>query len=1157
MPDFIHLHNHSHFSLLDGAATVEALVAAAVEHKMPALALTDHGVMFGAVEFYKRAKNAGIKPILGCEAYVVTKGSRKTKEASRTATAGQGRGIYDHLVILAKNQVGYQNLIKLCTLGHTEGFYYKPRIDIELLRKYHDGLVALSACAAGVVSRSLVAGNYTEARETAVIFKEIFGEDFYIEIQNHGLEKEAIVREGAPRIAKELDIKLIATNDVHYIKQEHAIAHNVMLLIQDSSANSESDYKQLRYQTDQIYFKSAEEMCKLFRDVPEAIESTLEVNEKIESYKIEPENPYMPNFPIPADAHVATLEEYLDRLVQEGLESRYSVPTLEIKQRLDHELAVIKRMGYAGYFLIVQDFIKAAREMGVAVGPGRGSAAGSIVAYLLGITDIDPLKYDLLFERFLNPDRQNMPDIDVDFADDRRDEVIAYVKNRYGADAVSQIITFGRLSSRAVLKDVGRVLGIPLSTIDSITKQIPVVQGKVTPIAEVLDQNPELSWVKETLDPKIKELIDISLVLEGMNRNVSTHAAGVVIAPGPISDYVPLYVTPQTQLMTQYSMKDIEATGLLKMDLLGVRTLSVIQSALRLIKQNHGIELDLKAIPENDERTFELFARGQTVGVFQFESSGMRESLCKLRPTSISDLVAMNALYRPGPMEMIDEFVRRKNGLQKIEYIHQAVEPILKETYGVIVYQEQVMRIASEVAGFSLAKADIMRRAMGKKDAVLMAKQKVEFVEGAVQRGIPKKIAGEIFDMVEKFAKYGFNKSHSVAYAVVAYQTAYLKANYPAEFLAAAMSAEFDDTEYVVQLIEEARRMEIRVLSPDVNESVVNFIVVSGGIRFGMAAIKGVGVGAVENIMAAREANGRFTSPFDFCRRVDLRLVNKKTLEALILAGACDSLGGHRAQLFAAVEKSIAAGQLAQGYEAKGQATLFETGSTTERNISDPQLPDATPWTEAEKLSNEKKVVGFFISGHPLRQFEMEVNAFSTARFGESGNTKSGATIRMCGIITEVKKKIDKRGNQMAFLVLEDFSGRGDCIVFSKTYEKFFQYLKPDAMVLVIGKADVSGDSLKIIADEFYLLETVRQKLTKSVIVSFRVNEVTNNAIPELRKVMEKHRGNCRCYFDVFDADDKPRRFRGSLLSVEPSDDFLGEVRKIMGPNSVRISSTA
>ncbi len=1155
MSEFIHLHNHSHYSLLDGAATIEGLVQSAVANNMPAVALTDHGVMFGAIEFYKTAKKAGVKPIIGCEVYIVTKGSRFDKEVdSQSVKEGRGRGIYHHLVLLAKNHTGYRNLMTLVSLGHTEGFYYKPRIDMELLRKYSDGLVALSACPSGVVSYHLVNGNWDEARSTAGMFKEIFREDFYLEIQDHSLEKEKYILEGMPKLSKDLGIKLIATNDVHYIKSDHSIAHNVMLMIPDASAQNVSDYKQLRYQTDQIYFKTAAEMCALFRHYPQAITSTLEVAEKIEQYDIKPKQSYMPDFPMPKG--VSSPEEYLDKLSQQGLKRRYENITPAIAERLNHELAVIKRMGYAGYFLITQDFIAAARSKGIMVGPGRGSAAGSLVSYALGITNVDPLKYDLLFERFLNPDRVSMPDIDIDFSDAKRDEIIEYVKQKYGADSVSQIITFGTLSTRAVLKDVGRVLGVPLQITESITKQIPVFQGKVTPLAEAIDTLPDLKWVKDSKDEKIRELVDISLVLEGMNRNSSTHAAGVVIAPGPLVDYVPLYKTPQTDLMTQYNMLDLEDAGLLKMDFLGLRTLTIIENSLALIKNNHGVDIDLDKIPENDAKTFELFGKGHTVGVFQFESSGMQDWLRKLKPSSISDLVAMNALYRPGPMEMIGDFIRRKQGLQKIEYLHAKLEPILKETYGIIVYQEQVMKIASEVAGFSLAKADIMRRAMGKKDKDLMAKQKTEFINGAVEKGFVKKLAGDIFDMIEKFASYGFNKSHSVAYSVLAYQTAYLKAHYPSEYMAAAISAEIGDTDYVVQLIDECRKMDLQVLPPDVNESGVQFIVTPKGIHFGMSAIKNVGVSAVENIITSRDSQGRFENLFEFCKRVDLRLVNKKTLEGLIQSGAFDSMTKNRAQLFDCVEKAIQFGQNAKSHSSKGQSSLFEISSSTQKQEQYPALPSTTEWNEGEKLSREKTVLGFYVSGHPLLRFERDIKAFSTAQLGNPAGVKSGSLVRVCGIVSGLKKKIDKKGNMMAFLTLEDFTGKGECIIFSDPFRQFQQLLAPESMVMVIGKAEQNGDSLKIIVNEVHAMEKVRQMFAKRVIINIRLNEVRDSVISDLQKIVEKHKGKCSCYFHVEDAKvQKSLRLQSTKYGVEVSDQFIEEAENILGRNSLMFSN--
>lgn len=1152
---FVHLHNHSHYSLLDGACRIGDLVDAAARQGMPAVALTDHGVMFGAIEFYKKAEKAGIKPIIGMEAYIVTKGSRLEKSTQVTESGGK-RSAYHHIVLLAKNEIGYRNLIKLCTIGHLEGFYYKPRIDTEVLRKHRDGLIGLSACVGGVVSAHLASGNLKEAYEAAEIYKDILGEDFYIEIQNHGIEREAVVRKAAPQLASDLSLKLIATNDVHYLKQDHAIAHNILLLIPDASTTNIPDYTQLRYQTDQAYFKSAKEMLALFEEYPEAISSTIEVAEKCD-LKLNLKQNYMPEFPIPSDAGVATLDDYLDVLARDGFNGRYPDATDVLRERLEHELSVIKTMGYSGYFLVVQDFIAAARRMGVSVGPGRGSAAGSVVSYALGITNVDPIKYDLLFERFLNPERISMPDIDVDFSDDKRDKVIKYVHDRYGQESVSQIITFGTLSSRAVLKDVGRVLGIPLGTIDSITKLIPVELGKVRPLADALKTIPELQWVQESTDPKIRTLVETSLVLEGMNRNAGMHAAGVVIAPGNISDYVPLYKTPQTEVMTQYNMKDLETAGLLKMDFLGLRTLTVIDSALALIGKNHGVEIDIDAIPENDPKTFDLFSKGDTVGVFQFESTGMQDWLRRLKPTSISDLVAMNALYRPGPMEMIGDFIERKHGNQQISHLHPKLEPILKETYGIIVYQEQVMKIASEIAGFSLAKADLMRRAMGKKDKNLMAELKREFVDGAVAGGTQRTVAGDIFDLIEKFASYGFNKSHSVAYSIIAYQTAYLKAHYPAEFMAATLSSEIGSTDRIVKLIHDSRKMGLRVLPPDVNESEKDFVVVDGAIRFGLCAIKNVGEGAIETVSNARQESGRFENLFDFCRRVDLRLVNKKCVESLVQAGAFDSMDGHRAQFMENIERAAAFGQAFQEQRQNGQSNLFEVaGSSAVQSVAYPVLTGVAPWAEHEKLMREKNVLGFYVSGHPLLRFEHEVNEFANLHFGDIEGFKNGSTARACGIVTSVRKKIDKRNNTMAFVGLEDFSGKAECIVFADPFAKYQQYLQVDAMVMVIGKGEVNGDTLKILVNELYPMEKVREKFTKSIMVSINIHEVQENTIVQLRELMERNRGNCPCYFSVKDSASM-RMFQSKRFAVDPSEQFVEELTKVLGPNSFRFMGSS
>lgn len=1155
MSQFIHLHNHSHYSLLDGAATIDSLIEATLKNKMPAVALTDHGVMFGAVEFFLKALTAGIKPIIGCEFYIVPKGTRFEKEIDKKKKdQGKGRGIYQHLVLLAKNIEGYRNLMKLTSYGHLEGFYYKPRIDLELLRKYSHGLVALSACPAGVVADDILEGKYDEAKKSALIYKEIFQDDFYLEIQNHGLEKEKPILQKMPQLAKELNIKLVATNDIHYIKPEHAIAHNVLLLIPDASSTGSSDYTKLKYNTDQLYFKSAKEMCALFKDYPEAINSTLEINEKIENFDIRPAEPYLPKYPIPEEAGLNNYDEYLEKIVHQKINNRYPVVTTEIEARVAHELSVIKKMKYSNYFLVVQDFINAAKEMGIAVGPGRGSAAGSVVSYILGIIDVDPFKYDLLFERFLNPDRISMPDIDIDFNDDKRDLVIQYVRDKYGDNSVAQIITFGTLSSRAVLKDVGRVLGVELSVVESITKLIPSEQGKVYELDKALNTVPELKPIRDSKDPKIKELIEISRVLEGLNRNASMHASGVVIAPGDITDYVPLYATPQTKPMTQFYMNDLETVGLLKMDFLGLRTLKVIENALNLIKQNHGVEIDITKIPEDDQKVYEIFQKGHTTGIFQFESSGMRESLIKLKPTTINELVAMNALYRPGPMDMIDEFISCKKGTKKIQYLHPKLESVLKETYGVIVYQEQVMRITSEIAGFSLAKADIMRRAMGKKDEALMAKQKDEFVSGAVSRGIQKKLAEEIFDMIQKFAKYGFNKSHSVVYAVLAYQTAFLKVYYPAEFMTAAMSAEIGNTDYVVELIEEANRLGQNVLPPDVNESEVDFTITKKGIRFGLSAIKNVGVAAVENIIKARK-DKKFSNLYELCTRVSLKSLNKKTLEALALAGALDSLGGHRAEIFASIERAIQFGQKKNADDSLGQSNLFGGAKVKEESLEYPPLVTTEPWSQHDLLANEKKVLGFYISGHPLRKYDLDIKAFSTVRLNSQEDIKNGSTVKVCGIVSEIKKKIDKNGKTMAFLTIEDFSGKGEVIVFARTYEKYSNLLTQDAMLMIIGKSNTAGEKLKIIADEFIPIEQVRERFAKKVVIKIDGSAADVDTIVKLKKILENNKGRCLPVVEVIGIEEnKTQLFQlDGKYRVNPSDTLIEKLKKLLGNECVSL----
>ncbi|MBR9976332.1 MAG: DNA polymerase III subunit alpha, partial [Bacteroidetes bacterium] len=949
-----------------------------------------------------------------------------------------------------------------------------------------------------------------------------------------------------------------------YVDRRHAVAHNVYLHIAD--VREAEDIQRLRYETGEYYYKSEKETLALFKDYPQAIESTVEVMEKID-FMLETGVNHMPDFPIPEDSGASSLDDYMRRLAYEGAERRYKSLTSGMRDRLDFEIGVITKMGYSGYFLITQDFINAAKNQGIRVGPGRGSAAGSLVAYALGITNVDPLRYDLLFERFLNPERISMPDIDVDFQDDRREEVIKYTRDKYGIDSVAQIITFGRLSARAVIKDVGRVLGLPLNLVESITKHIPVKMGKVQPLryAFGLEDDPsrkwspikELDWVRQSDDPKIRQLVEYSIILEGLNRNVGMHAAGVVIAPSDTSDYVPLYKSPNTELMTMYNMGDLEEAGLLKMDFLGLITLSVIDRALSHVRKTRGEDIDIEGIPLDDEKTFDMIGEGHTVGVFQFESSGMRDWLTKLKPRSIDDLAAMNALYRPGPMEFIEDFIDRKFGRKPIEYLHPSMEPILNSTYGIIVFQEQVMQLASSVAGFTLAQSDLMRRAMGKKKADVMAQQRVAFVAGAEKLGITRKVASEIFAMIDKFANYGFNKSHSVAYSILAYQTAWLKANYTPEFMAALMTAEMAKTEKVVLLIDECRKLGIDVLPPDVNESGVDFSVSGNEIRFGLAAIKNVGVGAVESIVEAREGNGRFKTMFDFTERVNNKAVNKKTMESLVLAGAMDSLDGGRAEQFSAIESAISYGVQRQQELEIGQSSLFDD-LTDARNAAatQPTLPRQDDWTEAEKLAHEKSVLGFYVTGHPLEPWRLEAEAIADVFLGSFDPDVDGKGVRACGIVAALRMKIDKRGRTMAFMTLEDFTGKAECLVFADAYERSAAHIVPDRPVLLIGKAEVSGDTLRIVADEVTGMGIALQSLPLSLIISLSTVSATKKQIQDGVDILERRRGsgNSSCFFYVTDGNGQAWNLMSRDLLLQITRELLLELRSIFGASNVRVS---
>ncbi len=1151
MSDFIHLHNHTHYSLQDGACTVDSLVMAAKKNNMHAVALTDHGVMYGIAEFYKKAVKEGIKPIIGMEAYIVLDGSRFDRGKSDEANGRKKSKHYNHLVLLAKNKQGYKNLAKLSTLGHTEGFYYRPRIDLELLRQYSEGLICSSACPAGIISPHLINNNYDKAYQTAKIFKEIFEDDFYLEIQDHNMEIEKAILEGMPKLAKDLGIKLVATNDCHYIEPEHAIAHNIMLLLSDKEG---TDYRQLRYGTDQIYFKSAEEMKRIFKNFKGAIENTLEIESKI-NLSLDFNEHFFPVFPIPEDSPAKTLDDYLDLLARDGLGKKIKNISGEIQQRFEFELETIKEMGFSGYFLIVQDFINSAKRMNIPVGPGRGSVAGSLVAYALGITNINPLEYHLLFERFLNPARKSMPDIDVDFADDKRGEIIDYVRSKYGSNCVSQIITFNRLSSKAVIRDVARVLRIPIPTVNKITKYIPSKFGKVYTIDQALNEVPELKWVKESEEPDIQNLIKYAKVLEGMNRNASKHAAGIVITPDDVSNYVPLAnAVNQTEIVTQFNMKEIENAGLLKMDFLGLRTLAIIRDTLDLIKKNYpdAADLDLDNISLKDEKTLQLFAKGQTTGVFQFESGPMREYLKKLKPASLSDLSAMNALYRPGPMEFIDDFIDRKFGNKEVKYIHPVLEPILKETYGIIVYQEQVIQIANKVGGMSLAEADILRRAMGKKDLAAMKEQKSKFIDGAVKNGINKKAAEEIFIAIDKFANYGFNKSHSVAYSYIAYQTAYLKAHYTAEFLAANLTHEFGNTNKVASFLEDCRKLKIDVLPPDINNPSTYFDVVNGKIRFGMSAIKNVGVTAVEEIKKCREKLGRpFSSIFDFCANTDTHIVNKRAVEGLVLAGAFDSIDKNRAKLFSAIESALEFGTKLRHSFVNSEHSLF--GGIEEVKVSEPALSDVGPWSRKETLARERKVLGFYVSDHPLRKYEIDFKSFATIHLGETEelDNNNADVVKACGVITDVRTKIDRSGNTMAFLNVDDFSGSCEALMFSKAYEAFGRFVKEEECVFIIGRPESSGDAIKLQIEEVMPLAEAREKFTQSVKICFDKQKYEPGKISHLKSILEHSKGNIPVYLHLVHNGAKPAVFFLKDYRIKLSDELIKSVLTLLGEDSL------
>ncbi|MBI5167780.1 MAG: DNA polymerase III subunit alpha [candidate division NC10 bacterium] len=1138
--NFVHLHVHSQYSLLDGACHLEPLVSRAREFRMPALAVTDHGNLFAAIDFYSLAMREGIKPIIGCEAYVAP-GSRFEKSNVDGTYEGA-----NHLILLVKDQVGYKNLIKLVTAGYLEGFYYKPRIDKEILAKHCQGLIALTGCLNGEISRLLAQGEEEKAKAVAGWYKEVMGPgNFFLEIQDQGLPEQKGINQGILRIARGLSLPLVATNDVHYLHPHEAKAHEILLCIQTGKTIRDQD--RMRFGSDQFYFKSPEEMAAIFAEVPEALRNTITISERC-NLDLSFGHIHLPRYQVPAGF---TLDSYLAHLAWEGAKKRYNQLTPKMEDRLKRELAIVEKMGYAGYFLVVWDFIRFARERGISVGPGRGSAAGSLVAYSLGITNIDPLRYGLLFERFLNPERVSLPDIDIDFCYERRGEVIDYVTQKYGKDNVAQIITFGTLGAKAIIRDVGRALGMPYAEVDKIAKLVPATLN--ISLDDALEQSPPLQELLRTRT-EVRELWGIAKTLEGLTRHASTHAAGVVISSDALIEHLPLYKGTKGEVTTQYAMGAIEKIGLLKMDFLGLRTLTVIANTLKLVEETHRTPFRIEEIPLDDKATFELLGEARTAGVFQLESAGMRDMLKRLKPGRLEDVIALVALYRPGPMAMIDDFIARRHGRVKAHYDHPLMEEILQDTYGVMVYQEQVMRMASELAGFSMGEADILRRAMGKKDPEMMERQRRKFIEGAKARGVSEKKAERIFDQMTPFAGYAFNKSHAAAYALIAYQTAYLKAHHPVEFMAALLTSEMADTDKIVKYIEECRQMGIRVLPPDVNESGSSFRVVGEKIRFGLVAVKNVGEAAIESILAARERKGRLRSLFDFCEAVDLRLVNKRVIESLIKCGAFDSLGARRAQLMASIDRAIEAAASTQRDRAQGQVSLLEV--LEDRRALPPRdslLPDIPEWPRDQLLAAEKETLGFYLTGHPLADFEEEIQRITTARAGELSEFKDGQSVKLCGILSSYKEVTTKNGDRMAFLTLEDLTGSVEVIVFPELYKNASSFLGKDAPLYVKGELDVAEEAVKLLASELFPLEEVARKKVQVIRISIP-SDLAPADLYRLQDLLREHSGPhpLHLFLDL-GLEGRVTIAAGPRFSLSWSPEMIAVVEDLLGDGTVTL----
>jgi len=1142
---FVHLHLHSQYSLLDGAIRLDELFQAAREYRMPAVAVTDHGNVYGAVEFYQKAYKYGIKPIIGCELYVAP-ASRFDKESART-----GETAY-HLTVLVKNADGYRNLTKLTSSAFLEGFYYRPRVDKELLRLHSGGLIAMSACLQGEIPWLLRRGDGEGARRVALEYRDLFGpENFFLEIMENGLPEQKVVNEALIALGRDLSIPLVATNDCHYLRRQDAEAHEILLCIQ--TGKTMDDPGRMRFETTEFYFKSPEEMADQFAACPEALENTVRIAEKC-NFSFKFDEIYLPRFDLEQGE---TADDHLARLARQGLERVLEPPVREkgpeiravYEKRLESELEIIRAMGFPGYFLIVADFVNHAKKQGIPVGPGRGSAAGSLVAFALGITNIDPIRYALFFERFLNPSRKSMPDIDIDFCMEGRDSVIRYVQEKYGHDHVAQIITFGKMQARGVVRDVGRALNMSYGEVDRIAKMIPGTLN--IKLKDAIEAEARLREERDK-DDRVRKLLDLSLTLEGLSRHASTHAAGVVISDRKLEERVPLCRTSNGDVMTQYSMNDLQSVGLTKFDFLGLKTLTLIRKTLDFVREGRGREIDMEALPFGDEGTFQLLCRGQTDGVFQLESSGMKDILLSMKPDSLEDVIALISLYRPGPMAMVPDFIARKQGKKEIAYDHPALESILKETYGVILYQEQVMQIASLVGGYSLAEADTLRRLMSKKKPEEMEKEQPHFVEGAKQKGIPPETAKRIWSQMETFAGYGFNKSHSTAYAVISYQTAYLKAHFPVEFMAALLTSEKNNRDNIIKYIASCREMGIEVLPPGINESDRDFSVNGDRIRFGLTAVKNVGEGAVDAILDARK-EGTFASFYDFLSRVDFRRVNRKVMESLIKCGAFDALEKNRARLLEGCDRMIEAVQRRSRDRASRQISLFDTVPEPMEPV--PDLPDAPPWDARTHLLFEKEMLGFYVTGHPLERlgdrFRLVVDCDSQGLQGRS----DGATVNLAGIVSQIKKMSTKKKETMAYVTCEDRKGNFTVIVFPDLFRKVVDLIQGEEPLLVTGIVDASEESVKIKGTDIVPLEEAIGKSYSSIHFTVDVAALEEDGIADLRSLCRRYPGKHSAYLHLVNPGRSETVLSlGDRFAVRICEEIRRDGEALFGAGSTRFS---